>query len=125
MLVVAAAVVAARVHRQEISQDAHHLSLLTCHCRVDKLMIRLPFSAPADVVVGVEVVEGAALMVVAAVVTVRVHRQEISQDAHHFSLLTCHLCIDKLMSRLPVSAPVGAEVDDGAALVIAAAVVAA
>ena len=92
-------------------------------------MSRLPVSAPADVVVGAEVVDGAALVVVAAVVAAHVHRPEISQDAHTLSLLTCHFCIGKLMSRLPVSAPVGvvfgAEVVDGAALVIAAAVVAA
>ena len=68
------------------SVGAHHSSLLSCCCCFDERMSRLPANAPADeaqvAVVGAVVVEGAMLVVVAAVVAAHVHRQEISQDAY-------------------------------------------
>ena len=53
-------------------------------------MSRLPVSTPGAVVIGARVVEGAALVVVAAVVAAHVQRQKVSIGAHHSCLLASH-----------------------------------
>ena len=48
----------------------------------------VPDSTPAGVVLGANVVEGAALVVEAAVVAAHMQRQTIGRDAHHSSLVS-------------------------------------
>ena len=78
------------------SVKKHSPYLLSCHCHIDGLLSGW-VSAPGAVVVGAEVVEGAALVVVAAVMAA--HAQRASYQSNCTALLCSNVQYHCLLNK--------------------------